>query len=127
MYIFFCQQRPRRDPEASQTFAFVGLRSAAGNDTFSWTLRVPKRAMATLRYCRGVEPCPSAITEEVITFNFYPLLACSMPMAQAEILRPPQARSCERKYPPAEPGALGIGPLEAAVRIADATLHSLAT
>jgi hypothetical protein len=31
------------------------------------------------------------------------------------------------KYPPAEPGALGIGPLEAAVRVADATLHSLAT
>ena len=35
---------------------------------------------------------------------------------------------CRRgKYPPAEPGALGIGPLEAAVRVADATLHSLAT
>jgi NADPH2:quinone reductase len=31
------------------------------------------------------------------------------------------------KYPPAEPGALGIGPLEAAVRVADAALHSLAT
>jgi hypothetical protein len=31
------------------------------------------------------------------------------------------------KYPPAEPGALGIGPLEAAVRGADATLHVLAT
>jgi hypothetical protein len=31
------------------------------------------------------------------------------------------------KYPPAEPGALGIGPLEAAVRIADAILHLLAT
>jgi hypothetical protein len=30
------------------------------------------------------------------------------------------------KYPPAEPGALGIGPLEAAVRVADATLDSLA-
>src|SRR5712675_3281676 len=27
------------------------------------------------------------------------------------------------KYPPAEPGALGIGPLEAAVRVAKATLH----
>jgi hypothetical protein len=33
----------------------------------------------------------------------------------------------EGKYPPAEPGALGIGPLEAAVRGADATLHPLAT
>jgi len=33
----------------------------------------------------------------------------------------------EGKYPPAEPGALGIGPLEAAVRIADAILHLLAT
>jgi hypothetical protein len=31
------------------------------------------------------------------------------------------------KYPPAEPGALGIGPLEAAIRGADATLHALAT
>jgi sugar (pentulose or hexulose) kinase len=31
------------------------------------------------------------------------------------------------KYPPAEPGALDIGPLEAAVRIADAILHLLAT
>jgi len=31
------------------------------------------------------------------------------------------------KYPPAEPGALGIGPLEAAVRIANAILHCLAT
>jgi hypothetical protein len=31
------------------------------------------------------------------------------------------------KYPPAEPGALGIGPLEAAVRVANATLHLLAT
>jgi hypothetical protein len=37
------------------------------------------------------------------------------------------ARRLGGKYPPAEPGALGIGPLEAAVRIADATLHSLAT
>ena len=27
------------------------------------------------------------------------------------------------RYPPAEPGALGIGPLEAANRVADATLH----
>jgi hypothetical protein len=35
------------------------------------------------------------------------------------------AKAC--KYPPAEPGALGIGPLEAAVRIADAILHLLAT
>jgi hypothetical protein len=40
----------------------------------------------------------------------------------------PVARDlAEGKYPPAEPGALGIGPLEAAVRVADATLHSLAT
>src|ERR1700732_1991663 len=31
------------------------------------------------------------------------------------------------KYPPAEPGALGIGAREAAVRVADATLYSLAT
>src|SRR5712664_3929977 len=31
------------------------------------------------------------------------------------------------KYPPAEPGALGIGPLEAAIRGADAPLHTLAT
>ena len=31
------------------------------------------------------------------------------------------------KYSPAEPGALGIGPLEAAVRVADATLHLGAT
>jgi hypothetical protein len=31
------------------------------------------------------------------------------------------------KYPPAEPGALGIGPLEAAIRVANATLHLLAT
>ena len=33
----------------------------------------------------------------------------------------------DSKYPPAEPGALGFGPLEAAVRIADAILHLLAT
>ena len=31
----------------------------------------------------------------------------------------------ESKYPPAEPGALGIGPLEAAVGVADATPNSL--
>ena len=31
------------------------------------------------------------------------------------------------KYPPAEPGALGFGPLEAAVRVADAPLYLLAT
>jgi hypothetical protein len=31
------------------------------------------------------------------------------------------------KYPPAEPGALELGPLEAALRVADAALHSLAT
>ncbi len=31
------------------------------------------------------------------------------------------------KYPPAEPGALGIGPLEAAVGVADAAPNSLAT
>ena len=31
------------------------------------------------------------------------------------------------KYPPAEPGALGIGPLKAAVRVADAAPDSLAT
>jgi hypothetical protein len=37
----------------------------------------------------------------------------------------PQCSRC--KYPPAEPGALGIGPLEAAVRVADAALHSFAT
>ena len=33
----------------------------------------------------------------------------------------------ESKSPPAEPGALGIGPLEAAIRGADATLHALDT
>jgi hypothetical protein len=43
---------------------------------------------------------------------------------------PPRTDMCGDgggKYPPAEPGALGIGPLEAAVRVADAALHSLAT
>src|SRR5712672_971105 len=43
---------------------------------------------------------------------------------RALICDPVRIRS---KYPPAEPGALGIGPLEAAVRVADAALHSLAT
>jgi len=40
---------------------------------------------------------------------------------------PPEGFPVSCKYPPAEPGALGIGPLEAAVRVADAALHSLAT
>ena len=38
-----------------------------------------------------------------------------------------EACSCSGKYPPAEPGALGLGPLETAVRVADAALYSLAT
>jgi len=40
-----------------------------------------------------------------------------------------QTQSLEErgKYPPAEPGPLGIGPLEAAVEVADAAPNSLAT
>ena len=49
-------------------------------------------------------------------------VATSMAGAAVIKLAPPGS-----KYPPAEPGALGIGPLEAAVRVADATLYSLAT
>jgi hypothetical protein len=41
---------------------------------------------------------------------------------------PAKIRGANRvSIPPAEPGALGIGPLEAAFRVADAALHSLAT
>jgi hypothetical protein len=93
-----------------------------------------RRPIATLRLAPGPSseslqglPPPDPLAEHLVASN-PPRSPCGTPtracLSTTFFTADYQADS---KYPPAKPGALGIGPLEAAVRVADAPLYLLAT